>query len=166
MKRQITSLLLIITVAGLFAGDQINFSGDWKFNEGKSTLDQMGAQFIQSKMTVTQAENEMTVAKTVQGFDGSEMVMEEKLTLDGQACKSEFWNSPRVSTADWSEKGDALSISSLIKFEMDGQSNELDIKEVWTLSEDGKTLSIKHSSISNWGERNITMVFDRIEQGE
>lgn len=163
MKHQITSLLLIIAVAGLFAGDKVNFSGAWQFNEGKSTLDPMGAQFIQSKMTVTQAENELTVAKTVQGFDGGEMVMEEKMTLDGQECRSEFWNSPRVTTAKWSEAGDALHIASLIKFEMDGQSSELDIKEVWTLGEDGKMLSIKHSSASYWGERNITMIFDRVE---
>lgn len=161
MKR--ISVFLLITVFAVSAFAKVNFSGDWKFNEGKSKLDQMGAAFIQTKMTITQGENELTISRTTPSFDGSEMVMEEKLTLDGKECRSEIWNSPRVSKAVWSESGDALVITSTITFERDGQSSVINITEEWRLSEDGKALSIKHNSSSEWGERNITLVFDRAE---
>lgn len=157
----ITTALLVTT---LFAGEKINLSGEWAFNESKSTLDQMGAQFIQSKMTVTQTDSDLTIQQTYQSPDQGDMTVEQKVTLDGKEYKSEFWNSPRVSTANWSESGDALTITSVITFERDGQTSVLDIKEIWSLAADGKELQIKHSSSSDWGDRNVTLLFDKVEE--
>ena len=159
------TVVTLLLAVSLVAGDKPDFSGDWEFSEEKSTLDEMGAAFLQTKMSIEQTEKEMTLKKTFQGPDGGEMEDEEKLTLDGKECKSEVWGgSPRVSTANWSEKGDALKIATTIEFERDGQSSTIDMNEVWSLGEEGKILSIKHSSSSEWGERDITMVFTKVEK--
>ena len=166
MRYQIlVALLTVCLIVPLVAADKADFSGDWSFNEAKSTLDDMGTQFVQTKMSVTQSGNDMTVAKTFESPDQGEMVSDEKLTLDGAECKSEIWGgTPRVSTANWNDKGDMLKIATTITFERDGQQSTMDMNEEWSLSEDGKMLSVKHSSSSEWGERNITMVFTKAEK--
>ncbi|MDZ7316901.1 MAG: hypothetical protein ONB24_12335 [candidate division KSB1 bacterium] len=161
MKR--INVFLLMTAFAVSAFAKVNFNGEWRFNESKSKLDQMGAAFIQTKMVITQGDNDLTISNTMPSFDGSEMVTEQKLTLDGQECRSEIWNSQRVSKANWSESGDALVITSAITFERDGQSSVINITEEWRLAEDGKALVIKHNSSSEWGERNLTLVFDRAE---
>lgn len=166
MRNQLFVVLFtLVLVCALYAGDKPNFSGDWAFSEEKSTLDEMGTGFIQTKMNITQSDSEMTVAKTMLGMNQEEIVAEEKLTLDGKECKSEVWGgSPRVSTASWNEDGNMLKIVTKITFDRDGQTSTLDMNEEWSLDEDGKVLKVKHSSSSDWGERNITMVFTKVEK--
>ncbi|MBN1481592.1 hypothetical protein EH223_04445 [candidate division KSB1 bacterium] len=166
MRNQLFIVLITMAlIMSLSAGEKVNFAGDWSFSEEKSTLDEMGRAFIQTKMSVIQSENDMTIAKTFETPDQGEVVGEEKLTLDGKECKSEIWGgTPRVSTANWNEAGDVLKIASKITFERDGQPSTMDLDEEWSLSEDGKLLTIKHSSTSDWGERNITMVFGKVEK--
>ena len=157
--------LALVQAVTAFSGDKPNFSGAWLFSEEKSTLDDMGTAFLQTKMSITQSGNDFAVAKTMLSPDQEEVVGEEKLTLDGKECKSEAWGgSPRASTAKWNEKGDALTIVTMITMQWDGQTNVIDIEEEWRLGDDGKSLSIKHSSASDWGERNITIVFSKAEK--
>jgi hypothetical protein len=157
-------LLLALLVAGsLAAGEPANFSGEWIFNEAKSVLDENGAQFLPLRMTLIQAGNDMTVQKFFNNEFQGDFVDEEKMTLDGKEGKSEFWNSPRTSTATWSAKCDTLTITTKIVFEREGEKSEMNLKEAYCLKDDGKTLSVQHFSSSTWGERKITMVFERKE---
>jgi hypothetical protein len=110
-------------------------------------------------MKVTQKDNDIAIQRTYQREYEDDVVIEETLTMVGKECESEFWNSPRITTARWSEKGDVLTVVSKITFNRDGQTSELNIEEDWSLQEKGKILSIKHVSSSEWGERDITMVF-------
>jgi hypothetical protein len=158
----IVSLIAIAAIT-VTAGEKADLSGDWVFSEEKSTLDDMGTQFLPTEMKVTQKDNDLSIQRTYQREYEDDFVLEEALTMDGKECESEFWNSPRITTANWSEKGDVLAIVSNITFERDGQTSELEIKEDWSLQEDGKVLSIKHHSSSDWGERDITMVFVKKE---
>jgi hypothetical protein len=162
--RNFIVISMAILAGTLLAGEKINLSGNWALNESKCTLDQMGIQFLQSKMVVAQTDSDLTIQQTFQSPDQGDMTVEQKVTLDGKECKSEFWNSPRITTANWSESGDALTITSVITFERDGQTSVLDIKETWSLAADGKELQIKHLSSSDWGDRNITIVFDKVEE--
>lgn len=158
-------LLISLSMTTLFAGDkQTDFSGEWVFNESKSTLDEMGTRFLQKKMILTQSGNDLTVQKVYPGqYEDEEFVAEEKLTLDGKECKSEFWNSPRTTTAAFSVKGDTLKIASTMLFERDGDEMEVNTKEQWSIKEEGKILLVKHVSSSDWGVRDITMIFDKKE---
>lgn len=159
----IVLLLVMSALSNSFAGDKPDLSGEWTFNESKSTLDENGTMFLQTAMTITQTGNDLTIQKTFIGPDGGDFNMEEKLTLDGKECKSDFWNSPRVSTATWSETGDTLKIVTKVEFDMDGQKAEMNFNEAWSVRDEGKVLAIKHFSSSSWGERKITMVFDKKE---
>jgi hypothetical protein len=157
------ALLLISALSTCFAGDKPDFSGEWTFNESKSTLDENGTMFLQTAMVVTQAGNDLTIQKTFPDPNGDNFVMEDKLTLDGKECKSEFFNSPRTATANWSAKGDTLLIVTKIVFDQEGTKSEMTINEAWSLKDAGKGLAIKHFSSSSWGQRKITMVFDKKE---
>lgn len=164
MRFQLVVVLALCLSFTVLAGDNPNFSGKWTFSEEKSTLDQMGAAFVQSKMDITQADNEMVVKKTFAGPDGGEFESEEKLTLDGNECKSEAWGgSARVSTAKWSDGGDELVVASSITFNQDGQDMKVDTDEKWSVDKDGKALTIKHKSTSDWGTRDLTLVFTKAE---
>jgi mannan endo-1,4-beta-mannosidase len=140
---------------------EVNFSGEWIFNEEKSILDRWGVSFLPYKMEIIQKENDLTIHNTFIVEYADDRVIEQKLTLDGKECISEFRNSPRIMTANWSENGDTLIIESKITFNRGGQTPEMVINEAWTLLEQGKILAIKQFSTSFWGKRNITLIFEK-----
>lgn len=74
---------------------------------------------------------------------------------------SEFRDSLRITTATWSENGDTLIIESKVTFNSGGQTTEMVINEAWILLQGGSILSIKQFSTSFWGERNITLIYDK-----
>lgn len=165
MRTRILFIVLLTNffMLNLFAADKVDFSGEWAFNEEKSVLDENGTRFLPSIIKVTQKGNDITIEKTYQREYEDDFIIEEKLTLDGKECESEIWNSPRISTANWSEKGDTLTIATKISFERDGQTSEMVLNEAWILQEKDHGLSIKHFSSSSWGERKITMIFEKKE---
>ena len=81
--------------------------------------------------------------------------------MDGKEIESEFWNSPRITVVNWSDDGKKMTVKSDIEFNRDGQISEMTIEETYYLGEDGKILFIKHHSSSEWGERFVTMAFDK-----
>jgi hypothetical protein len=95
--------------------------------------------------------------------DGGDMVVDEKVGLDGKPLESEFMNSPRITTASWSATGDTLNVDIKITFNQDGNTSEMSLQEAWSMQESGKRLVINHFSSSNWGERKITMAYDKQE---
>jgi hypothetical protein len=52
-------------------------------------------------------------------------------------------------------------IETKITFDRGGQTSETAIRENWILQESGEVLAIKFRSQSGWGERNITLIFDK-----
>jgi hypothetical protein len=154
-------LVVLIMVCTLFAAEKTNFSGEWMFNEEKSVLDEMGRAFIPYKLVITQGDNELTVQKTFTMENGEDMITDENMTLDGKECKSEIWNSPRITTANWTAAGDTLNIEMKITFNQDGNNNEMLLQEAWSLQDEGIRMVINHFSSSTWGERKITMIFDK-----
>jgi hypothetical protein len=152
-------LTMVFMAGGLFAAEKVSFAGEWVFNEGKSQLDDMGAQFIPAKLIITQDDSSITVQKVIQREYEDDMVMEERVTLDGQECKSEFWNMPRVSTAAFSEDCKVITISTKIAFDQ----GDMTMNEAYSLDDTGKILTVKHHSSSGFGERDIKLVYDKKE---
>ena len=156
-------LLTCFALVNLQAGDQADFSGEWTINEGKCVLDDMGTQFLPTRLLIAQKENDFAMEKTYTGMEGEDFTDKENLTLDGVECKSTVWNSsPRTTTANWSAKKDTLNIATTFSFVgQDGNESEIKIDEHWCLQEDGKALAIDHTSNSTWGERKVKLVFDK-----
>ena len=122
----------------------------------------MGAQFIPGKLILPQDDSSITIQKVMQREYEDDMIMEEKITLDGQECKSEFWNMPRVSTAKYSDDGKTLTIISKIEFDQ----GDMTMTESYSLDDTGKVLTVKHSSSSGFGDRSLTLVYDKKEAAE
>jgi hypothetical protein len=156
-------LIAFLFCINLFAADEIDFTGTWMFNEEKSVLDDMGMAFIPYKLVISKRDSELTVQKSFTMQSGEEMVVDEKMTLDGKECKSEIWNSPRITTANWSATGDTLNVEMKITFNQDGNTSEMLLQEAWIMQNEGNLLVIKHFSSSNWGERKITMAYNKQE---
>ncbi|MBN2412423.1 hypothetical protein JXQ31_12100 [candidate division KSB1 bacterium] len=139
----------------------VNFSGTWIFNEEKSTLDNFGVGNIPYKMDITQKDNDLSIQRSFIVEWGDDRITEEKLTLDGAELKSEFFNAPRITTANWSPDCDTLHINSKVTFTRGDRNFEMVADEAWSLQKRGKILSIKQSSTSFQGKREITQIFEK-----
>jgi mannan endo-1,4-beta-mannosidase len=138
-----------------------DFSGSWVLNEGKSTLGRMGAGFAPARLDVVERGEDLTIRTTRIVEYADDQVTEEKLTLDGTESKSEFMNSPRVTTARPSADGTQLAMDSTIALVWGPPGSKMVVKDTWKLSDGGDILTIQRSTKSPMGEQTTTLVFDR-----
>ena len=138
-----------------------DFSGEWIFNEDKSVLDNLGVNSIPFKLKTVQKEDSLIVQKTNILEYTDDLVTVENLTLDGKECISEMWNSPKIMKAIWSKTCDTLIIESKVTLNRGGRAFDVVVDEAWSLQKHGTILSIKQYSNSFWGERNITLIYDK-----
>ena len=92
-----------------------------------------------------------TEQKTAQRDSSSDL----RYTTDGKECINKVTNGDAKGTAKW--EGDALVIESS---QMNGPQ-ELKSREVWTLSSDGKTLTVQTHLTLPQGGIDVKQVFDR-----
>lgn len=140
-----------------------NFAGNWTLNESKSELGEFGGRFSAKKIKVEQKDDAVTIAKTFPGFDGGEdRTTTEILSFDGKTLESTgFFNSKKKSTIKWSDDGNSFTITYSIVFERDGQTTEINGTETWTLSDEGKTLTLQVASTSAQGEFKVKAAYDK-----
>ena len=141
----------------------VSFSGEWKFDEDASTLDNSGTGSLPYQLAIDKDDNGLSIKRTMVSEYGDNTVTDEQLALDGKekAFKAPFGNAPRMVTAHQSENGDTLFIDSKITITNGGRTNEWVTNEVWTLKEEGKVLSVKQISNSFRGKRSVTAVYNK-----
>jgi type 1 fimbria pilin len=167
MKNYVYAFLLtgifLLTSSVTFA-QKVNFSGTWTYSETKSVLGgEGGPRGAAVKMTIKQEGNTMSIEKTTRRQSGEENISTENYTLDGKECENPtFGDRTKKSTVTWSEDKKSLTIASKTVFEREGQQMEIDTIEVFTLSQDKKSLSIDYTSKSSRGERKNTFVYDKV----
>lgn len=154
--------LIVLTVAATLPR-AADFKGEWTFNESKSKLGEGRFRMAPAKMKVTQEGNtSISIERTTNPPNGDPVTSTEKLTFDGKEAESTvFGNSKKKSTAAWAADGNSLTIQSTIIFERDGNSFEIKVTEVWKLINDGKSLQIDYTSVSQRGTNNQTFVYDK-----
>ena len=167
MKNHIYAFLL----AGIFllftsvtSAQKVDFSGTWTYSETKSVLGgEGGPRGAAVKMTIKQESNAMSIEKTTRRQSGEENISTENYTLDGKECENPtFGDRTKKSTVAWSEDKKSLTITSKMVFERDGQQMEINTTEIFSLSQDKKSLSIDYTSKSARGERKNTFVYDKV----
>lgn len=162
-RRKLFSLLLPTVMLFSFTSNaqKPNFAGDWKLNESKSELGEMGGRAALT-FKVDQKENEITITRTTPGFGGGDpMTTSMTLSYDGKVTESEgFGGSKRKSTAKWSDDGKSLVVNSIMNFERDGQSMEIKGTETWSLTSEG-LLSVVNFSSSPRGEFTTKAVYNK-----
>jgi hypothetical protein len=138
-----------------------NFSGQWKLNESKSELGQF-SQFAVRTIKADQKDESITVTRTSPSFNGGDMTNTETLSYDGkETVTTVFENSKRKSTAKWSDDGQSLLVNYILLLEFNGESMEIKGTETWTLSADGKNLTVQINSASPQGEFSAKAVYDK-----
>jgi hypothetical protein len=157
----ITALFSALLVAALGRSQAApNFSGDWKMNIVKSDFGRYPA--IPELLTRTIRQNGVVLEySTRQKGTGPEhkavdVTTELKYTTDGKVCANKVNGSDAKGTAKF--QGGNLVIESTREI----QDLRIASKEVWTLSEDGKVLTINnHVSIPQQGDFDIKLVLDK-----
>lgn len=167
MKMTFLKRILILLIAPAFLSafaiqaNRVNFSGDWKLNEGKSDLGQF-ARFATRLIKADQKDDAITIAKTAPSFNGEDVTITETLSYDGKETETTvFGSSKRKSTAKWSDDGKTFTISYTLLFDFNGQITEIKGTETWTLSDDGKVLTLQINSSSPQGEFSSKAVYDK-----
>ena len=152
-------LSLSLLSGDLFA--QPNFSGSWALNESKSTLGD-GPRMSVSSMTVNQQEGLISIDLVRPSFDGGDVSSSEKYTLDGKESINQGMMESSVKTiTTWSDDKKELTFAKTILFDMNGETMEFKITEVWSISDDGKTLTVKSAMSSQMGDTNLVLVYDK-----
>ena len=150
MRRLLTTALLLASAA--FAAP--NLSGDWKLDLAKS---QYG--LLPAPLEVTRKiklEGVSLSRPPTKRPPQRESTSELKYTTDGKVCINKTTNGEAKGTARW--EGDTLIVESS---QQNGPS-EIKSREVWTLSADGKTLTIAtHLTIPQQGEIDVRQVFEK-----
>jgi hypothetical protein len=130
-----------------------NLTGEWKLNTSKSEFGQMPAP---SSMTqkMTHEDPKLTVS-VKQSSDMGDFEFTADYTTDGKECTNKFMDNPSTSVAKWD--GDALLIETKGKF----GDNDFTLKDKWTLSGDGKVLTINRHFSSSFGESDQKLVLEK-----
>jgi hypothetical protein len=155
MKTAKTMVLagLMLVMCAVMAQAKADFTGGWKLDVAKSDFGPMPApQSMVQK--ITHQEPNLKVVST-QVSERGEFTSERNYTTDGKECVNKMRNSEVKSTLKWD--GDTLVIDSKLEF----QGNPISTSERWSLSGDGKVLTIKSHFSSSQGEGDTTRVFNK-----
>jgi hypothetical protein len=146
----VSSLLFAFTVA------PTDYSGTWKLNEGKSELGQFGARGAASKITIEQKAEDITVMRSLGTVE-----LKESLVNGKEVESAGFNNSKKKATLKWAADGQTFVVNGIIAIDMNGQSFELTTVENWSLSADGKTLTLQTTITTPQGEFSTKGVYDK-----
>jgi hypothetical protein len=161
MMRSALLLGLALTLVGgtATAQDHPDFSGTWKLNAIKSDAmrgrgGQMGAprEILQ---TINQTADELTIEQEM-GQNARKLTYH----LDGtESTNAGMRGGESKSTAKWD--GKKLVIETTATFEGPNGSMTMKSKEIRTLSDDGKTMTVTTTTESPRGTNTRKMVFDK-----
>jgi hypothetical protein len=130
-----------------------NLSGEWKLNVAKSNYGSFPAPQSLTRKIMHQG-IQLTLASVQKGASG-EVNSQYNYTTDGKEVTNKVQGGEAKGSAQWI--GDKLMIESAREV----QGVTLKQKEIWTLSSDGKQLTIDaHVSLPN-GEFDVKQVFEK-----
>jgi hypothetical protein len=151
-------------VAGLLAALALaqprpNFSGSWKQDNAKSSFGGLAAPISVSDI-IAHKEPDIHLTQTVVGPQGDSVTSEHDYATDGREQTGKSRNYTEKNSVKW--EGNSLVFES----KRDYSGREVIIRERWTLSSDGKTLTKERVSPGATGpgakgEVKQTFVFDK-----
>jgi hypothetical protein len=148
-----TLLLTLLASLVVFAADKPDFTGSWKINVAKSELGQMPPP-EKFERTIEHKDPAMKLT-TVQSMNGNERTSTVEYTINGQEQTVKTDRGEAKVTPTW--KGSKLEVATRRDF----QGNEMKTLEGWTLSADGKTLTVDFQISGPMGDMTVKFVFDK-----
>jgi hypothetical protein len=145
------SMAAILLAASCFGAPKL--TGDWKLNLAKSQYGPLPAPVEVTRKVILDGVNlwMSTQQKTAQRDSTSEL----RYTTDGKVSMNKVTNGDAKGTAHW--EGDTLIIES----SQPNGPQELKSREMWTLSADGKTLTIVTHLTLPQGGVDVKQVFEK-----
>ncbi len=134
-----------------------NLSGEWKLNLSKSNYGSFPAPLgVTRKIVLSGAKLSMT---TTQKGPKGDVTSQLNYTTDGKESVNPLTTGESKGTAQWI--ADKLMVTSSREVQTGAQTITLKQTEIWSLSADGKTLTIDaHVSLPN-GEFDVKQVFEK-----
>lgn len=151
--RTIVSAFALTALTATWALAAPNFTGSWKLNTSKSEFGQMPPPNSMTQ-TITHEEPKIKVA-VKQSSDMGDFDYEREYTTDGQESTAEMRGNPVKSTVKWD--GSILVVTTKGKF----GDNDFTMVDRWSLSEDGKTLTVNRHFSSDMGEMDNKLVLEK-----
>jgi hypothetical protein len=161
MEQKMISRLLFITflialsLGSVFAQQKPDFSGTWKLNVAKSEFGVLPAPDSRTDV-ITHKDPSLSAKVTAEGARGKQEFT-ANYTTDGKEAVNKMGEREIKSTVKWA--GSSLVVSSKFVF------NDADVvgEANWTLSSDGKTLTINQHYASSLGDVDQKFVFEKQE---
>jgi len=140
----------------------VDFSGKWVFNEELSDVGNSGTGNVDWQMEIDQDDDILFVKRLTVVEWGDDRITNEEIVLDGREMRSEVFNAPRISTANWDEETRSIIIHSTVTVTRSGRSMEMKSIEEWSLREGGDLLQIVRTSTGFRGDENrVTLVYQK-----
>jgi len=143
--------LFAMTLLAAQAAPGASFAGDWKLNLAKSDYGPAPQPEFMTR-TIKQDDSMIEYSTHQKGAQG-EATTHLKYKTDGSP--TENTTPPSKGSAKWD--GDKLVVDSVRDF----QGADLKFHEVWSISADGKVLTINNHATVPQGEFDIVLVFDK-----
>ncbi len=141
--------------ASAAAGHKPDYSGTWKLNVAKSDFGPLPPPDSRTDMI----EHKDPSLKATTSQDGGPQGKQQytlAITTDGKESTNNAGGTELKSVGGW--EGNNLVVTTKLKF----QDNDVEIKSVWLLSDDGKTLTQNAHITSPLGELDQKMIFEKI----
>jgi hypothetical protein len=155
------SVALLVFACGLIgAAAKANFSGTWTLDKTKS--EGLPPTIKDQILTVTQADDKLTIESKLVTEQGDQ-VNNDVYMLDGKPADFTSKGPGGAEgkgkrTAKWSADGNGIEVTEAITYETPNGAVAVDITRKWTLSADGKTLTIDMNVASPMGTQQIKRV--------
>jgi hypothetical protein len=150
---KLLAMPILTSLAVALAAAPPNFSGSWKMNPAKSDFGPMPAP-LQASSKIDHQEPHLKLVGTEVREEG-ERTFEMSISTDGAETTNQIGPLTLKTKARW--EGSALLVDSKATTD-DG---DLVIKDQWSLSEDGKTLTVVRNISGPRGEMTVKVVQDK-----
>jgi hypothetical protein len=156
-KLVVVTTLIVLPLVSVFAQQKPDFSGTWKLNVAKSDFGPLPVPESRTDV-ITHKEPSLSNSITAQGAQGKQEYT-VNYTTDGKEAQNKVGPRDMKSTLKW--VGNSLVITSKFVF------NDADVttEATWTLSPDGKTLTVNGHFSSSMGDADQKLVFEKQEGG-
>jgi hypothetical protein len=159
-KTLILSILLVCCAAALpVAAQQTSFAGKWQLDKNRSFSNPAG---LDQTMTITQQGAQVKLEAFVKTARGEQNIT-ESYTLDGKEAEFKPANPPNATgkrKAAWLPNGRSILIND--ETSVDGKTVS-QVARKWTLSADGKTLTVDYFIDDARGSFESKRVFNKVE---
>lgn len=158
-------LVLVWTSSPVLAGEEANFSGTWILDQSKSELPRMRGRMEEpAGVDLTQIiDHQGPTLKIEQRakFQGQEHPRNLTYYTDGrEAINPDRRGKPITSKSRW--EGNKLVTEYTQTWQKpQGAEVKAEVKEVWSLSEDGKVMTVEKTSKMPRGEKKSRLVFGK-----